>query len=212
MLNMEACRPLVNLLHSENIDVHKAALAALRAYSVEARLAKEVEDRGALSQVCKLVTSDKNEVVARALAVLWMLAGADATKTKIAKERDGAILKQVVLNLKSTDMNVKAMTIALLRKLCTVPEHRKELYDLGAHMELVNALRSPDEGVQLNTMGALRSLASAKEDSRNVVANAGDLLPTLQRLKNPPKGTGGRTKQRHAIATRAQQLLSVLEM
>jgi len=87
---------------------------------------------------------------------------------------------QVVLNLKSTDMNVKAMTIALLRKLCTVPEHRKELYDLGAHMELVNALRSPDEGVQLNTMGALRSLASAKEDSRNVVANAGDLLPTLQ--------------------------------
>lgn len=96
MLNMEACRPLVNLLHSENIDVHKAALAALRAYSVEARLAKEVEDRGALSQACKLVTSDKPEVIARALALLWMLAGADDTKAKIAKERDGAVMKQVM--------------------------------------------------------------------------------------------------------------------
>ena len=127
MLNMEACRPLVNLLHSENIDVHKAALCALRAYSVEAKLAKEIEDRGALSQVCKLVTSDKNDVIARALALLWMLAGADTTKTKIAKEREGAVLTQAVLCLKSTDPNVKGMTIALLRKLSTIPELRLQV-------------------------------------------------------------------------------------
>ncbi len=47
-------------------------------------------------------------------------------------------------------------------------------------MELINALRSPDEMLQLNTMGALHSLAAAKESSRNVISNAGDLLPTLQ--------------------------------
>ena len=127
MLNMEACRPLVNLLHSENVDVHKAALAALRAYSVEAKLAKEVEDRGALSQVCKLVTSDKNEVVARALQLLWALASADTTKNKIAKEREGAVLKQAILCMKSTDASVKAAAVALLRKLSTIPEHRQEV-------------------------------------------------------------------------------------
>ena len=127
MLNMEACRPLVNLLYSENIDVHKAALAALRAYSVEAKFAKEVEDRGALSQACKLVDSDKPEVVARALALLWMLAGADSTKTKIAKEREGAVLKNVVAHVKSTDAGVKAMAIGLLRKLSTIPDHRQEV-------------------------------------------------------------------------------------
>ena len=47
-------------------------------------------------------------------------------------------------------------------------------------MELINALRSPDEMLQLNTMGTLHSLAAAKESSRNVISNAGDLLPTLQ--------------------------------
>ena len=55
-----------------------------------------------------------------------------------------------------------------------------QLFDLGAHMELVNALRSGDEQVQLNTMGTIRALASAKEESRTVVSNSGDLLPTLQ--------------------------------
>lgn len=55
-----------------------------------------------------------------------------------------------------------------------------QLFDLGAHMELINTLRSPDEMLQLNTMGALQSLAAAKESSRNVISNAGDLLPMLQ--------------------------------
>ena len=108
-------------------------------------------------------------------------------------------------------------------------------------MELVNALRSPDEQVQLNTMGTLRALAAAKEESRNIVANAGDLMTKLrvwlclvhisrfpgfrsppphgvnrhhvpfQDLKDPKKGAG-RTRQRHALATRAQQLLQLLEV
>ena len=47
-------------------------------------------------------------------------------------------------------------------------------------MELINALRSPDEMLQLNTMGALHLLAAAKESSRTVISNAGDLLQTLQ--------------------------------
>jgi hypothetical protein len=137
MLKLEACRPLVNLLYSENIDVHKAALTALRAYSVEAKFAKEVEDRGALSQTCKLVDSDKPEVVARALSLLWMLAGADSTKTKIAKERDGAVLKSVVAHVKHTDANVRAMAIALLRKITTVPEHRQEVRETEIEREIL---------------------------------------------------------------------------
>ena len=127
MTNMEACRPLVNLLHSENVDVHKAALAALRAYAVEGKLAKEVEDRGALSQVCKLLDSDKNEVVARALQLLWALAGADSTKSKIAKERNGAVLSALLLCIKSTDAPKRAAAVALVRKLSTIPEHRQEV-------------------------------------------------------------------------------------
>ena len=215
MNNMEACRPLVNLLHSENVDVHKAAMAALRAYSVEAKLAKEVEDRGALSQVCKLLESPQNEVVARALQLLWALASADSTKTKIAKERDGAVLKQAVLCMKDTDAPKRTAAVALVRKLSTIPEHRQEvrfcphrsqrpcpqegqrrlqrcspdtsrapgsqLFDLGAHTDLVNALHAPDEMLQLNAMGALRSLASAKETSSKI-SSAGDLLPTLRVL------------------------------
>ena len=154
MTNMEACRPLVNLLHSENIDVHTAALAALRSYAVDAKLAKEIEDRGALPQTCKLITSDKTEVVARALALLWMLAGADATKKQIARERDGAVLKQLVMCLKSTDVHVKSMAVVLLRRLSTLADLRQEIFDLGAHVELVNALRIDDEQVALAVMSA----------------------------------------------------------
>jgi hypothetical protein len=57
-----------------------------------------------------------------------------------------------------------------------------QLFDLGVHKELVSALRSPDEMLQLNTMGALRSLATTKESSRTAISNAGDLLPTLRVL------------------------------
>jgi hypothetical protein len=34
--------------------------------------------------------------------------------------------------------------------------------------------------MQLNCMGALYQLSAAKEESRNAVANAGDLIPTLK--------------------------------
>ena len=215
MFNMDACRPLVNLLHSENMDVHKAALTALRSWAVEAKNAKEIEDRpGALSQVCKLiVTSDKAEVKARALSLLWMLSGSDSAKVKICKEDGGKVLKECAACLKSSDQHVKAAAVALIRRITTnnapVGEEKSpvaQLFDLGAHMELVTALRNQDEAVKLNCLGALRCIAQHKPEATNVVSNAGDLVRTLEQMAKKR----ARSKKGDAVAIRAQQLLKAL--
>ncbi len=61
---------LVHLLHSENSEVHRAALCALRAYAVEGQFAVEVEARGALGPTIKHLPSTTPDVRARALALL----------------------------------------------------------------------------------------------------------------------------------------------
>lgn len=85
MQTCEAGKALVNLLHSENVDVHRAVLCALRAYAVEGKYAMEIESRGCLAPTFKLMHSDRPDVVARALRLLWAMAVADPIKAKITK-------------------------------------------------------------------------------------------------------------------------------
>jgi hypothetical protein len=87
MQTCDAGKALVNLLHSENVDVHRAVLCALRAYAVEGKFAMEIESRGCLAPTFKLMHSDRHDVVARALRLLWAMAIADPIKAKITKVR-----------------------------------------------------------------------------------------------------------------------------
>ncbi len=61
---------LVHLLHSENTNVHRAALCALRAYTVEGQYAVEVCSRSGLAPAVKLLDSTTRDVCARALAFI----------------------------------------------------------------------------------------------------------------------------------------------
>ena len=108
---------------------------------------------------------------------------------------------------------VKAAAVALIRRITTnsapVGEEKSpvaQLFDLGAHMELVTALRNQDEAVKLNCLGALRCIAQHKPEATNVVSNAGDLVRTLEQMAK----TRARSKKGDAVATRAQQLLKAL--
>ncbi|KAJ1484358.1 armadillo-type protein [Baffinella frigidus] len=250
MARVEVCRPLVNLVHSENHGVHTAALCALRAYALDARYAIEVDQRGGLPQVCRLVFSEKSEAVARALDLLcekseavaraldlfWLLAGADTVKAKIAKERDGSMLRQakipgerdgsmlrqvvgcvkskngsvVVGCVKSKNGSVVSGAVALLRKMAAVPEYRREIYDLSAHVDLVPMITKVDDQTQLNAIGCIAALC-LQEDQRTQIKTCSELLDRLQKLANPPKQGDRAVPRNQALAQRAHALARVLE-
>ena len=204
------CRPLVNLLHSENHAVHTAALCALRSYALDARFAMEVDQRGGLPQVCRLVFGDKSEAVARALDLLWLLAGADSVKAKLAKERDGAMLRQLVACVKSKNGSVLSASVALLRKMAAVPEYCREIYDLSAHVDLVPMIAKVDDQTQLNAIGTIAALC-LQEDQRAQIKTSGELIDRLQKLASPPKQGARAARVDPALAQRAEALVQVLQ-
>jgi len=160
--------------------------------------------------VCRLVFSEKSEAVARALDLLWLLAGADTVKAKIAKERDGSMLRQVVGCVKSKNGSVVSGAVALLRKMAAVPEYRREIYDLSAHVDLVPMITKVDDQTQLNAIGCIAALC-LQEDQRTQIKTCSELLDRLQKLANPPKQGDRAVPRNQALAQRAHALARVLE-
>eukprot|EP00960_Hanusia_phi_P041048 754809-Hanusia_phi.AAC.3 len=189
MGRMDACRLLVNLLYSQHVDVHKAALCALRAYCVEPARAQEVEQREALSQICKLSRSDKDDVVFRALSLAWMLAGADSIKEKLATEEDGGFLKYVVSLLKSNHRHVQSIAATLLRKISLMKENARKIFD---------------DTTKVNIIGCLHVICLETSRKETIMTNQ-DLKEFLETtIKTQPRG--GKAKPSKALESSSKRL------
>mmetsp|Transcript_40106 Transcript_40106/g.78603 ORF Transcript_40106/g.78603 Transcript_40106/m.78603 type:complete len:357 (+) Transcript_40106:217-1287(+) len=207
---MQTCdtgKALVNLLHSENVDVHRSVLCALRAYAIEGKYASELHDRGCLTPTYKLVHSDKPDVQARALRLLWAMALADPIKTKIVKENAGKLLASILGFIKTSQPNhaIKAAAMALVRTLATADEHRADVHK--AHTDMVGMLQMrDDEMTVLNAIGCLTLLCS-NEKRREEIKKVQEIIETLNKLRSTQKG-GKKSSQ--AVQDRAKKLVDIL--
>mmetsp|Transcript_19266 Transcript_19266/g.63748 ORF Transcript_19266/g.63748 Transcript_19266/m.63748 type:complete len:281 (+) Transcript_19266:514-1356(+) len=208
MGRLDACRLLVNLLYSQHVDVHKAALCALRAYCVDPARAQEIEQRECLSQVCKLARSDKDDVIFRALSLAWMLAGVDSIKEKLASEETGGFLKHVVLLLRSNNRHVKSMAAILLRKLSLIRENAKKVFDEGAHTELVSVLFDTDDTTKVNVVGCLHLLCSERRQRETIATNQ-DLTEFLSTTRHVQRREG-KAKPSSALVSSSKKLFDLL--
>mmetsp|Transcript_36732 Transcript_36732/g.90406 ORF Transcript_36732/g.90406 Transcript_36732/m.90406 type:complete len:358 (+) Transcript_36732:437-1510(+) len=207
MQTSEAGKALVNLLHSENVDVHRAVLCALRVYAVEGRYALEIDSRGCLPPTIKLLNSDRHDVVARSLRLLWVLSITDPIKAKIAKEKEGKLLKEVVKHLRSTQHPIKAAAMQLVRTICTVEDYRAEVFALGGHTDVIAMISNKDdELLVLNALGCLTMMCSV-ESRKNAIASVNDIMESVSRLRTTSKG-GKKASQ--AVQDRAKGLLDIL--
>mmetsp|Transcript_38829 Transcript_38829/g.97256 ORF Transcript_38829/g.97256 Transcript_38829/m.97256 type:complete len:358 (-) Transcript_38829:24-1097(-) len=207
MQTCDAGKAMVNLLHSENVDVHRAVLCALRAYAIEGKYASELDQRGCLAPTFKLVLSDKHDVVARALRLLWALAVADTIKGKIVKEKDGKLLATILGFLKTSEQNhpQKAAAMALVRTLATAEENRGDLHK--AHTDMVGMLGlRDDEMTVLNAIGCLTLLCS-EEKRKSEIKKVQEIIETLNKLRSTQKG-GKKSSQ--AVQDRAKTLVEIL--
>ncbi|KAG6995526.1 hypothetical protein G7Y79_00044g079970 [Physcia stellaris] len=186
--------PILFLLQSPDIEVQRAASAALGNLAVNTENKVAIVKLGGLAPLIKQMNSQNVEVQCNAVGCITNLATHEENKARIA--RSGALTPLTKL-AKSKDMRVQRNATGALLNMTHSDENRQQLVNAGAIPVLVQLLSSPDVDVQYYCTTALSNIAVdagnrkrlAQTESRLVqsLVNLMDASPNRQQDQPSPK-------------------------
>ncbi|RGP68971.1 vacuolar 8 [Fusarium sporotrichioides] len=193
-VDRDTLEPILFLLQSPDIEVQRAASAALGNLAVDTENKVLIVQLGGLTPLIRQMMSPNVEVQCNAVGCITNLATHEENKAKIA--RSGA-LGPLTRLAKSRDMRVQRnATGALLNMthsgmlrdpewmpvLTRVDENRQQLVNAGAIPVLVQLLSSPDVDVQYYCTTALSNIAVDASNRRKLAQSEPKLVQSLVNL------------------------------
>ncbi|PKS07268.1 hypothetical protein jhhlp_005870 [Lomentospora prolificans] len=185
-VDRDTLAPILFLLDSPDIEVQRAASAALGNLAVNPENKVLIVQLGGLTPLIRQMLSPNVEVQCNAVGCITNLATHEANKAKIA--RSGA-LGPLTRLAKSRDMRVQRNATGALLNMTHSGENRQQLVSAGAIPVLVQLLTSSDVDVQYYCTTALSNIAVDAGNRQKLAASEPKLVQSLVNLmdSNSPK-------------------------
>ncbi|CAG8901499.1 unnamed protein product [Penicillium nalgiovense] len=174
-VDRDTLEPILFLLQSSDIEVQRAASAALGNLAVNG---PDRHPRG-LSPLIRQMMSPNVEVQCNAVGCITNLATHEENKAKIA--RSGA-LGPLIRLAKSKDMRVQRNATGALLNMTHSDDNRQQLVNAGAIPVLVHLLSSPDVDVQYYCTTALSNIAVDSTNRKRLAQTESRLVQSLVHL------------------------------
>ncbi|KAI1935229.1 Vacuolar protein 8 [Ophidiomyces ophidiicola] len=171
--------PILSLLQSPDIEVQRAASAALGNLAVNTENKVSIVELGGLAPLIRQMQSQNVEVQCNAVGCITNLATHEENKSRIA--RSGALGPLTKL-AKSKDMRVQRNATGALLNMTHSDENRQELVVAGAIPVLVQLLSSPDVDVQYYCTTALSNIAVDSANRKRLAQTEPRLVHSLVQL------------------------------
>ncbi|KAJ5677757.1 Vacuolar protein 8 [Penicillium maclennaniae] len=178
-VDRDTLEPILFLLQSSDIEVQRAASAALGNLAVNAENKVLIVTLGGLAPLIRQMMSPNVEVQCNAVGCITNLATHEENKAKIA--RSGA-LGPLIRLAKSKDMRVQRNATGALLNMTHSDDNRQQLVNAGAIPVLVQLLSSPDVDVQYYCTTALSNIAVDSTNRKRLAQTEGRLVQSLVHL------------------------------
>ncbi|KAG0649009.1 Vacuolar 8 [Hyphodiscus hymeniophilus] len=180
-VDRDTLEPILFLLQSPDIEVQRAASAALGNLAVNTENKVSIVLLGGLTPLIRQMMSPNVEVQCNAVGCITNLATHEDNKAKIA--RSGA-LGPLTRLAKSKDMRVQRNATGALLNMTHSGRHenRQQLVNAGAIPVLVQLLSSSDVDVQYYCTTALSNIAVDANNRKKLAQNENRLIQSLVNL------------------------------
>ncbi|RMJ22321.1 vacuolar protein 8 [Aspergillus sp. HF37] len=178
-VDRDTLEPILFLLQSSDIEVQRAASAALGNLAVNADNKVLIVALGGLAPLIRQMMSPNVEVQCNAVGCITNLATHEENKAKIA--RSGA-LGPLIRLAKSKDMRVQRNATGALLNMTHSDDNRQQLVNAGAIPVLVQLLSSPDVDVQYYCTTALSNIAVDATNRKRLAQTESRLVQSLVHL------------------------------
>lgn len=178
-VDRDTLEPILFLLQSPDIEVQRAASAALGNLAVNTENKVAIVLLGGLTPLIRQMMSPNVEVQCNAVGCITNLATHEDNKAKIA--RSGA-LGPLTRLAKSKDMRVQRNATGALLNMTHSDENRQQLVNAGAIPVLVQLLSSTDVDVQYYCTTALSNIAVDANNRKKLAQNENRLIQSLVNL------------------------------
>lgn len=178
-VDRDTLEPILFLLQSPDIEVQRAASAALGNLAVNTENKVAIVLLGGLTPLIRQMMSPNVEVQCNAVGCITNLATHEDNKAKIA--RSGA-LGPLTRLAKSKDMRVQRNATGALLNMTHSDENRQQLVNAGAIPVLVQLLSSSDVDVQYYCTTALSNIAVDANNRKKLAQNENRLIQSLVNL------------------------------
>ncbi|KAL1871042.1 hypothetical protein VTK73DRAFT_2277 [Phialemonium thermophilum] len=178
-VDRDTLEPILFLLQSPDIEVQRAASAALGNLAVNTENKLLIVQLGGLPPLIRQMMSSNVEVQCNAVGCITNLATHEENKAKIA--RSGA-LGPLTRLAKSRDMRVQRNATGALLNMTHSDENRQQLVNAGTIPVLVQLLSSPDVDVQYYCTTALSNIAVDAVNRQKLAKTEPRLVQSLVNL------------------------------
>jgi vacuolar protein 8 len=178
-VDRDTLEPILVLLQSPDLEVQRAASAALGNLAVNTENKVLIVQLGGLTPLIRQMLSPNVEVQCNAVGCITNLATHEENKAKIA--RSGA-LGPLTRLAKSRDMRVQRNATGALLNMTHSDENRQQLVNAGAIPVLVQLLSSTDVDVQYYCTTALSNIAVDFSNRRKLASSEPKLVQSLVNL------------------------------
>lgn len=178
-VDRDTLEPILFLLQSPDIEVQRAASAALGNLAVNTENKVAIVLLGGLTPLIRQMMSPNVEVQCNAVGCITNLATHEDNKAKIA--RSGA-LGPLTRLAKSKDMRVQRNATGALLNMTHSDDNRQQLVNAGAIPVLVQLLSSADVDVQYYCTTALSNIAVDANNRKKLAQNENRLIQSLVTL------------------------------
>ncbi|KAF4307967.1 Vacuolar protein 8 [Botryosphaeria dothidea] len=178
-VDRDTLEPILFLLQNSDIEVQRAASAALGNLAVNTENKVRIVQLGGLGPLIKQMNSPNVEVQCNAVGCITNLATHEENKAKIA--RSGA-LPPLTRLAKSRDMRVQRNATGALLNMTHSDDNRQQLVNAGAIPVLVQLLSSPDVDVQYYCTTALSNIAVDAQNRKRLAQTENRLVQSLVHL------------------------------
>lgn len=178
-VDRDTLEPILFLLQSPDLEVQRAASAALGNLAVNTENKIAIVLLGGLTPLIRQMMSPNVEVQCNAVGCITNLATHEDNKAKIA--RSGA-LGPLTRLAKSKDMRVQRNATGALLNMTHSDENRQQLVSAGAVPVLVQLLSSSDVDVQYYCTTALSNIAVDANNRKKLAQNESRLVHSLVNL------------------------------
>ncbi|KAJ3213088.1 Vacuolar protein 8 [Dinochytrium kinnereticum] len=182
-VNRDAVECGIYLLQSNDVEVQRAAAAAIGNLAVFPGNQVLIVDCGALEPLVHLMQSGNPEVQCNAVGCITNLATHEANKARIA--RSGALVPLTRL-ARSKDLRVQRNATGALLNMTHTIDNRQQLVTAGALPVLVSLLSSPDYDVQYYCTTSLSNIAVDAMNRTRLATSEPTIIPNLIRLTDSP--------------------------
>ncbi|KAM7195972.1 Armadillo-type fold [Rhypophila sp. PSN 637] len=178
-VDRDTLEPILFLLQNSDIEVQRAASAALGNLAVNTENKVLIVQLGGLTPLIRQMMSQNVEVQCNAVGCITNLATHEDNKARIA--RSGA-LGPLTRLAKSKDMRVQRNATGALLNMTHSDENRQQLVNAGAIPVLVQLLSSQDVDVQYYCTTALSNIAVDANNRRKLAQSEPRLVQSLVNL------------------------------